>query len=54
MIAIRAVAAALRRLMALTHEPAVLQDTGRAFAEVAQSRGIPLDKAVNPKQRKVR
>ena len=41
---------ALCRLMALTHETPVLRETGQTFAEVAQSRGIPVDQAVNPKQ----
>lgn len=41
---------ALCRLMALTHEIPVLRETGQTFAEVAQSRGIPVDQAVNPKQ----
>jgi DNA modification methylase len=41
---------ALRRMMALTQEAPVLQGTGQTFAEVAQSRGVPGDQAVNPKQ----
>jgi DNA modification methylase len=34
---------ALRRLMALTHETPVLQETGQTFGEVAESRGVPED-----------
>ena len=34
---------ALRRLMALTHETPVLQETRQTFAEVAQARGVPVD-----------
>lgn len=34
---------ALRRLMALTNEAPVLQDTGQTFAEVAESRGVPMN-----------
>ena len=33
----------LRRMMALTNETPVLQQTGQTFAEVAQSRGVPVD-----------
>lgn len=33
----------LRRMMALTGETPVLQETGQTFAEVAQSRGVPVD-----------
>ena len=45
---------ALRRMMALTQEAPVLQETGQTFAEVAQSRGVPGDQAVNPKQQDAR
>jgi len=45
---------ALRRLMALTQEAPVLQETGQTFAEVAQSRGVPVDQALNPKQQDAR
>jgi DNA modification methylase len=44
----------LRRLMALTNEVPVLQETGQTFAEVAQSRGVPVDQALNPKQQDAR
>jgi DNA modification methylase len=45
---------ALRRMMALTQEAPVLQETGQTFAEVAESRGVPMDQAVNPKQQDAR
>jgi DNA modification methylase len=45
---------ALRRLMALTQQQPVLQQTGSAFAEVARLRGVPLDQAMNLQQRKAR
>jgi hypothetical protein len=45
---------ALLRLTALTNELPVLQETGQAFAEVAQSRGVPVDQALNPKQQDAR
>jgi DNA modification methylase len=45
---------ALHRLMALTQEAPVLQETGQTFAEVAQSRGVPVDQALNPKQQDAR
>ena len=32
----------LRRMMALTNEKPVLQETGQTFAEVAQARGVPV------------
>ena len=35
----------LRRLMALTGETPVLQETGQTFVEVAQSRGVPFEQA---------
>jgi site-specific DNA-methyltransferase (adenine-specific)/site-specific DNA-methyltransferase (cytosine-N4-specific) len=44
----------LRRLMALIHEVPVLQDTGQTFAEVAQSRCVPVDDTANPKLQDVR
>jgi DNA modification methylase len=45
---------ARRRMMALTQEAPVLQETGQTFAEVAQSRGVPVDQALNPKQQDAR
>jgi DNA modification methylase len=44
----------LRRLMALTGEAAVLQETRQTFAEVAQARGVPVEYAANPKQQDAR
>jgi hypothetical protein len=41
---------ALRRLAHLIGEEPVLAETGQTMAEVAQSRGVPVDQAVNPKQ----
>jgi hypothetical protein len=41
-------------MMALTQEAPVLQETGQTFAEVAQSRGVPVDQALNPKQQDAR
>jgi site-specific DNA-methyltransferase (adenine-specific)/site-specific DNA-methyltransferase (cytosine-N4-specific) len=38
---------ALRRLMALTHETPVLQETEQTFTEVAESRGVPVDQAAS-------
>jgi DNA methylase len=40
---------ALRRLMALTGEEAVLQETGQTFTEVGRSRGIRVDQDANAK-----
>ena len=40
----------LRRITNLTGEAAVLGATGETFAAVAQSRGVSVDKASNPKQ----
>jgi DNA modification methylase len=40
---------ALRRLMALTGQEAVLQETGQPFSEVARSRGIRVDQDANAK-----
>ena len=45
---------AVRRLMALTGEVAVLQETDQTFADVAHSRDVPVDEAVNPKQQHAR
>jgi len=45
---------ALRRIMALSQETPVLQETGQTFAEVAESRGVPVEQAVNPKQQDAR
>src|ERR1700674_5279956 len=45
---------ALRRLMALTGEVVVLQETSQTFADVAHSRGVPVDEAVTPKQQDAR
>jgi hypothetical protein len=45
---------ALRRLMVLTREVAVLQETSQTFTDVAHSRGVPLDEAVNPKEQHAR
>jgi DNA modification methylase len=44
----------LRRLMALTGETPVLQETGETFAEAAESRGVQVERAVNPKQQDAR
>src|ERR1017187_979905 len=41
---------ALCRMMVLTQEAPVLQGTGQTFAAVAQSRGVPVEQAANPKQ----
>ena len=35
-------------------EEPILAETGQTMAEVAQSRGVPVDQAVNPKQRDAR
>ena len=40
----------VRRIMSLTGEPAVLAETGGTFAAVAESRGVPADQALNPRQ----
>ena len=40
----------LRRIMNLTGETAMLAETGETFAAVAESRGVPVDQALNPKQ----
>ena len=40
----------LRRMMNLTGETAMLAATGETFAAVAESRGLPVDQALNPKQ----
>jgi hypothetical protein len=45
---------ALRRLMALTGEVAVLQETDQTFADVTHSRDVPVDEAVNPRQQHAR
>jgi DNA modification methylase len=45
---------ALRRLMALTQETPVLQETGQTFAAVAQACGVPVEQAANPKQEDAR
>ena len=44
----------LRRLMALTGETPILQETGQTFAEVAESRGVPVEQTTKRKQEKVR
>jgi DNA modification methylase len=41
---------ALRRIAKLTGEEPILAETGQTMAGVAQSRGVPVDQAVNPKQ----
>jgi len=41
----------LRRIMNLTGETAMLAGTGERFAAAAESRGVPVDQALNPKQR---
>ena len=40
--------------MMLTLEAPVLQEAGQTFADVAESRGVPVDQAVNPKQQDAR
>ena len=45
---------AIRRLMALINETPVLQATGQTFAEVAESRGVPVDQSAIPKQQAAR
>jgi hypothetical protein len=40
----------LRRIMNLTGETASLAETGEEFAAAAESRGVPVDQALNPKQ----
>jgi hypothetical protein len=41
----------LRRITNLTGETAMLAETGETFAAVAESRGVSVDQALNPKQR---
>jgi DNA modification methylase len=41
----------LRRIMNLTGETAMLAETREPFAAVAESRGVPVDQALNPRQR---
>ena len=41
----------LRRIMNLTGETPVLIETGEMFAAVAEARGVPVDQALNPKQK---
>jgi hypothetical protein len=41
-------------LMALTGEAVVLQETSQTFADVAHSRGVPVDEAATPKQQGAR
>jgi DNA modification methylase len=40
----------LRRITNLTGDTATLAETGETFAAVAESRGVPIDQASNPKQ----
>jgi DNA modification methylase len=40
----------LRRIMNLTGEVATLAETRKTFAAVAESRGVPVDRALNPKR----
>jgi len=40
----------LRRVMNLTGETPILAATGETFAAVAESRGVPADQALNPKE----
>ncbi len=40
----------VRRIMNLTGETPILAATGETFAAVAESRGVPADQAMNPKQ----
>ena len=40
----------LRRIMNLTGETAMLAETGETFAAAAESRGVPVDQALNPKR----
>ena len=40
----------VRRMMNLTGETPILAATGETFAAVAESRGVPADQAMNPKQ----
>jgi DNA modification methylase len=40
----------VRRVMNLTGETPILAATGETFAAVAESRGVPADEALNPKQ----
>ena len=40
----------VRRIMNLTGETPILAATGETFAAVAESRGVPADEALNPKQ----
>ena len=39
-----------RRVMNLTGATPILAATGESFAAVAESRGVPADQALNPKQ----
>ncbi len=40
----------VRRMMALTGEPATLAGSGETFVQAAESRGVDVDQAMNPKQ----
>jgi len=40
----------LRRIMNLTGETAMLAETRETFAAAAESRGVPVDQALNPKR----
>jgi hypothetical protein len=40
----------LRRIMNLTGEMAMLTETGATFAAAAESRGVPVGQALNPKR----
>jgi len=44
----------VRRVMNLTGETPILAATGETFAAVAESRGVPADEALNPKQNDAR
>jgi hypothetical protein len=41
----------LRRMLNLASETAVLAETGEAFPAVAAARGVPVDQALNPRER---
>jgi hypothetical protein len=45
---------AVRRIANLTGEEPTLAETGQTMTEVAAERGVPLEQAVNPKQRDAR
>jgi len=45
---------AVRRIANLTNEEPILAETGQTITEVAAARGVPVEQAVNPKQKDAR